>query len=191
MKNIKTMLLLAFSLVLSGCASFSGDPHPGKLERVGVLLVKNCQQGSECDQFSLLEPDMRTRRVSLSGNIDASLKGRLIAVLGQGLAKKDASGQGGMESINVEQSKAITDFDYQPFLSKAVSDYTQKNYQCVSFWDQSYAWRLDGRQPLLIATLGHPSGEDSGTVKLEYDGLNRALLSAERTPVDVNPCQLK
>ncbi len=191
MKNIETMLLLAFSLVLSGCASFSGDPHPGKLERVGVLLVKNCEQGSECDQFSLLEPDMRTRRVSLSGDIDASLKGRLIAVLGKGLAKTDGSGHGGMESIEVEQSKAITDFDYQPFISNAVSDYTQQNYQCVSFWDQSYAWRLDGRQPLLFATLSHPSGADSGTVKLEYDGLNRALLSAERTPADLNPCQSK
>ena len=132
MKNIKTMLLLAFSLVLSGCASFSGDPHPGKLERVGVLLVKNCQQGSECDQFSLLEPDMRTRRVSLSGNIDASLKGRLIAVLGQGLVINDGSGQGWMESINVEQSKAITDFDYQPFITKAVSDFTQQELSmCV------------------------------------------------------------
>lgn len=186
MKNYKSMLFLATSLLLSGCASFSGDPHPGKLERVGVLLVKNCQQNSECAQFSLLESDMQTRHVVLSGDIDASLKGHLIAVLGEELPAQNS-----MESIQVEQSRSITEFDYFPFLSQAVSEYTQQNNHCVSFWDQSYAWRLDGRQPILMATLSHPSGAPEGRLELQYDGLTRALLSAESKPDGVSPCRVK
>ncbi len=184
MKTYHTMLLLVTSLALSGCASFSGDPHPGKLERVGVLLVNNCQQSSECAQFSLLESDMQTRHVVLSGNIDASLKGRLIAVLGEELPAQNS-----MESIQVEQSKAITEFDYFPFLSQAVSDYTQENNHCISFWDQSYTWHLDERQPVLSATLSHPSGASAGRLVLQYDGLTRLLLSAESTPDGVSPCR--
>jgi hypothetical protein len=186
MKNYNTVLFLAASLLLSGCASLSGDPHPGKLESVGVLLVKNCVQSSECAQYSLLEQDMQSRSVALSGNMDASLKGQLIAVLG-----KEVSNTSEMKSIIVEQSKSITDFDYQPFLSQAVAEYTKQNYQCMSFWDQSYAWRLDGRQPVLIATLSHPEGAGSGRVTLEFDGLNKALLSADRSPEDANPCKLR
>ena len=186
MKNYKILVLLAAGLVLSGCASMSGDPHPGKTERVGVLLVKNCQQNSECAQYSLLEQDMRTRQVALNGDIDASLKGRLIAVLGT-----EVPMQAGLQSIEVEQSRAITEFDYRPFISEAVSDYTQQTYQCVSLWDQAYAWRLDGRQPILIATLSHPSGVESGRLTLEYDGLNKALLSAQSEPENANPCQLR
>lgn len=186
MKHLKYLLSGALSLLISGCASFSGDPHPGKLERVGVLLVKTCQSGSDCDQFTLLEPDLQSRRVSLSGNIDASLKGRLIAVLGTELPEHN-----GMQAVEVEQSKVITEFDYQPFLSQAVSDYTQLNYQCVSLWDQSFAWKLDGRQPILIATLSHPFEENQDRIILEYDGLTRALLSADRTPDETNPCLLR
>jgi hypothetical protein len=186
MKNYKIILFLAVSLALTGCASVSGDPHPGKLERVGVLLVKNCAQSSECVQFSLLEPDMRARHVALSGNIDVSLKGRLIAVLGTELPQ-----QNGMESIDVEQTRAITEFDYQPFLSQAASEYTQQNFQCISFWDQSYAWKLDGRQPVLMVTLSHPGGADAGVVELHYDGLNKALLSANSSPDGANPCQMR
>jgi len=186
MKNCKYILFLAVSLVLSGCASVTGDPHPGKLERVGVLLVKNCEQSSECVQFSLLEPDMQARHVALSGNIDTSLKGYLIAVLGTELPQ-----QNGMQSIDVEQTRAITEFDYLPFLSQAVAEYTQQNFQCNTFWDQSYAWKLDGRQPVLMVTLSHPKGADAGVVELHYDGLNKALLSANSSPDGANPCQMR
>jgi hypothetical protein len=186
MKNYKTVLILAVGLLLSSCASLSGDPHPGKLEHVGVLLVKNCAQSSECDQYSLLGQDMKSRSVILSGDIDASLKGRLIAVLGT-----DVSNNSAMKTIHVEQSKSIVEFDYQPFLNQAVADYTKQNFQCMSFWDQSYGWELEGRQPILIATLRHPKGADSGAVELRFDGLNKALLSADRIPEDANPCQLR
>ena len=186
MKNYKTVLFLAAGLLLSGCASLSGDPHPGKLESVGVLLVKNCAQSSECHQYSLLGQDMQSRVVILSGNVDASLKGQLIAVLGE-----EVSNSSSMKMINVEQSKSITEFDYQPFLSRAAADYTKQHFQCMSFWDQSYAWRLDDRQPILIATLKHPKGADSGVVGLQFDGLTKALLSADRIPEDASPCQLR
>jgi hypothetical protein len=188
MKNYKSGLLLLASWMLSACASFSSGPHPGKLERVGVLLVQNCQNSnSDCDEFSLLEPDMHARRVTLSGNIDASLTGKLIAVLG----KEELPKRSGMESIIVEQTKAITSFDYQPFIRQAVSDYVQENYFCSSLWDQNYIWRLDNRQPILIASLSNSFEPDLGTIRLEYDGLKRDLLAAERTPGDTNPCQLK
>lgn len=184
----KTIILLSAmaSLILTGCATFSANPHPGKLEQVGVLLVKNCQTDASCSSYSLLEPDLQQRLVALSGTIDDSLKGRLIAVLGT-----DAGKQNGLQLLSVEQIKAITDFDYQPFLSQAVADYTQQQYGCASFWDQSYAWRLDGRQPVLIASLNHPLDPDSGRLVLEFDGLNQALLSANSQPNDANPCQLK
>ncbi len=178
MKNYKTVLFLAAGLLLSGCTSLSGDLHPGKLERVGVLLVKNCSQSSGCDQYSLLEPDMQSRLVALSGNVDASFKGHLIAVLG-----KESSNTSKLKSINVEQIKSIIDFDYQPFLSQAVVNYTKENFQCMSLWDQSYAWLLEERQPILIATLRHPDGADSGMLALRFDGLSKALLSADRDQV--------
>ena len=186
MKKYKFAVIVFTTMILSGCASFSSDPHPGKLERVGVLLVKDCQNQASCDAYSLLQPDLHTRRVALEGNIDASLRGRLIAVLGKQMPAKD-----GMESINVEQSKAITQFDYLPFIRQAVADYVQQNYQCVSLWDQSYAWRLDDRLPVLIATLINPFEENSGMLHLEYDGLSKTLLSAESTPDNANPCRLR
>ena len=105
MKNYKTVLILAVGLLLSGCASLSGDPHPGKLEHVGVLLVKNCAQSSECDQYSLLGQDMKSRSVILSGDVDASLKGHLIAVLGTEVSNNSA-----MKTIHVEESKSIVYF---------------------------------------------------------------------------------
>jgi hypothetical protein len=186
MKNYKSIVLLAVSLVLSGCASVSGDPHPGKLERVGVLLVNNCTQRSECVPFSLLEPDMQARHVALSGNIDAALGGYLIAVLGTELPSTN-----GMELIDVGQTRAITEFDYQPFLAQAVSEYTQQNFQCISFWDQSYSWKLDGRQPVLMVSLSHPQGAAEGIVELHYDGLSKALMSANSSPDGANPCRLR
>jgi len=184
MFKLKTPFIVLAVLLLSGCVSLSSNPHPGKIEQVGVLLVKNCQNSSDCDPYSLLEPDMHTRRATLSGNIDASLKGRLIAVLGT----QSADGSG---SIYVEQNRSITQFDYLPFIKKAVADYSRQDYQCLSLWDQSYRWRLDDRQPVLIATLTNPLKEKPGQVQLEYDGVSKALLSAQVFPGDTNPCRMK
>ena len=80
MKQYKNLLLLALTLGLSACATLTGDPHPGKTERVGVLLADNCTSAG-CD-FSLLDEDMETPIARLSGNIDRALQGRLLAVLG-------------------------------------------------------------------------------------------------------------
>lgn len=182
----KTLCLLVAGGLLCGCASFSSDPHPGKLERVGVLQVVDCREDTTCVRYSLLGTDMHTRDSALGGAINGSLKGRLIAVLGT-----DAGQEGGLQHVNVEQTRAITDFDYQPFLRRATADYVQAHYHCTSFWDQSYAWRLDGRQPVLIATLGNPFEAAQGTLELEYDGLTRKLLTAQSRPGPVDPCQLR
>lgn len=187
MNKMKWLLLIISVFVLGGCSSFSNNPqHPSKLERVGVLLVQDCTGDTDCDRFSLLEPDMQSRSVALNGRINESLGGRLIAVLGVG-----AEGQNALELVKVEQTRAITDFDYKPFMDKAVANYIQKKYSCTSLWDQNYAWRLDGRQPLFIATLSNPLAADAGTVKLEFDGLTKAMLSVSAVPESANPCQLR
>lgn len=187
MNKLKWLLLIVSGVVLGGCSSLSQNTaHSGKLERVGVLLVQDCDGDSSCSKLSLLEPDMQTRRVALSGKVDAALQGRLIAVLGTG-----SGGKNGLELVRVEQTRAITEFDYQPFLNQAVADYIQKKYACTSFWDQSYAWRLDGRQPVLIASLSHPFEPASGKLNLEFDGLTQAMLSAKSDPDTANPCQLR
>lgn len=187
MNKLKWLLLIVSGVVLGGCSSLSQNTaHPGKLEHVGVLLVQNCKGDVSCSKYSLLEPDMQMQLVALSGKVDAGLQGRLIAVLGTG-----SGGQNGLDLIRVEQTRAITEFDYKPFLNQAVTDYIQKKYDCTSFWDQSYAWRLDGRQPVLIANLSHPFEPASGKLNLEFDGLTKAMLSAKSVPDSANPCQLR
>lgn len=188
MNKIKWLSLILVGMVLSGCSSFSANTqHSGKLERVGVLLVQACESDASCSEFSLLEPDMQSSSVALTGRIDPALQGQLIAILGVGSGKKN-----GMELVQVEQTRAITTFDYKPFLDMAVADYVQNQYACVSLWDQSYRWRLDKRQPVLIATLSNPLFPDSAmTLQLEFDGLTKSLISAHGEPQEVNPCQLR
>lgn len=186
MKNYKWVLLTLSVLGLSACASIAPNPHPGKTEHVGVLLAQECHGELDCTPFSLLAPDLQNRSVALSGRIDPALHGRMIAVLGVALGQKNS-----LEQFQVEKVRAITDFDYQPFLSKAVADYTQQTFSCASLWDQSYAWRLDGRQPVLIATLRQPSDPQSTNLQLQYDGLTQKLLSAQLLPPDADPCQLR
>ena len=186
MKKIVTLLSVLAVFLLSGCASLSPDPHPGKLERVGVLLVKECNQASNCSPYTLLESDLQKPEVALSGSVDARLEGRLIAVLGI-----EEGVENGLQLIRVEKTRAITDMDYQSFLGEAVTDYTQQEYGCVSFWDQAYAWRLEGRQPVLMATLTHPDSAVNGRLELEYDGLNGALRVADLQPDTADPCQIR
>ena len=187
MHKIKWLLLIALGVMLGGCGSFSGNAqHPGKLERVGVLLLQNCTSDDACAKFSLLEADMQSRHVALAGRIDAGLQGQLIAILGVGSGE-----QNGLELIQVEQTREITQFDYKPFLDTAVADYVQKQYSCTSLWDQKYAWRLDGRQPVLISTLTNPLMPDAGMIHLEFDGLTKSLLAANSEPESANPCQLR
>lgn len=187
MNKIKWLLLIVLGIVLSGCGSFSGNtPHPAKLERVGILLVQDCAEDGTCSKFSLLEPDMRSRSVALTGSIDAKLQGRLIAILGAG-----TGGENELERVQVEQTRAITEFDYKPFLDTAVADYVQNTYACASLWDQSYRWRLDVRQPIFIAELSNPLAPDSNSITLEFDGLTKAMLSARSEPENANPCQLR
>ncbi len=184
MKLIKWILLGLLGVSLYACSSLPGaDRHADKLERVGILLVQNCGQRADCYPYSLLGQDIQNRTAILSGNIDASLKGRLIAVLGKELAP-----QNGMEAIEVEQTLAITDVDYQPFLAQAVATHTSQQFGCRSLWDQGYAWRLDGRQPILIAHLSHPKDPSKGLL-LEFDGLSKALLSESALSDSVNPCE--
>jgi len=186
MKNSKWVFLVLTVLGLSACASIAPNPHPGKSERVGVLLVQDCQGELDCSQFSLLGPDLQSQSVALTGNIDPGMGGRLVAVLGVAVGEKNS-----LPLLQVEKVRAITDFDYLPFLSQAVSGYTQQTYSCASLWDQSYDWRLDGRQPVLIATLKQPSDPEQGNLQLQYDGLTQKLLSARLMPPDANPCQLR
>ena len=123
MKKIISLLSVLAVSVVSGCASLSPDPHPGKLERVGVLLVKECDQRASCSPYTLLESDLQRPRVALNGQVDERLQGRLIAILGteQGV-------ENGLQLIRVEKTRAITDMDYQSFLVQAVTDYTQQEY---------------------------------------------------------------
>ena len=184
MKPIKWILLGSLGVGLYACSSLPGsDPHSGKLERVGILLVQNCGQRTDCYPYSLLGQDIQNRTTILSGNIDASLRGRLIAVLGKELAPQDD-----MEAIEVEQTLAITGVDYQPFLAQAVTEYTRQQFGCRSLWDQSYGWRLDGRQPVLIARLNHPADPNKG-LQLEFDGLDKELISMRALSESVNPCE--
>lgn len=187
MKKIKWILFGLIATTLSACSSLpssSSNPHPGKQERVGILLVQDCKQSENCLKYSLLGSGMQSRSVVLIGNIEPSLKGKLIAVLGEELPEKD-----GLEAIKVEKTRAITDFDYQPFLAQAISAYTQQQYGCQSLWDQNYAWQLDGRQPMLIVVLRHPS-MDGRSLRLGYDGLTKGLVSAKATPENITPCPL-
>lgn len=185
MKNYTNGLLAAVLVLLSGCAALSSsNPHPGKIERVGLLEEHKCNGNQECSRFSLLAPDMREKVALLDGAVDSSLKGRLIAVLGS-----DSGMQNGVQRIDVERTHSITDFDYQPFLSRAVSDYVDATYHCVSLWDQYYTWRLDGRQPVLLAMLSHTDGPENGMVELQFDGLNGKLMNAISAPRDIDPCQ--
>ena len=187
MNKIKWLLLIVLGVTLGGCGSFSSDvQHPGKLERVGVLSVQACASDDACSKFSLLEPDMQSRTVALDGRIDVGLQGQLIAILGVG-----SGGQNGLELIQVEQTHQITQFDYKPFMDKAVADYVQKQYSCTSLWDQKYAWRLDARQPVLIASLSNPLMPDAGSIHLEFDGLTKSLLAVNSEPESANPCQLR
>ena len=182
MKLSKNLALLGLLLGLGACASFPGDPHPGKTEQVGILLADNCNSAG-CD-FTLLDEDMESPLAQLEGNIDSSLQGRLIAVLGQALPEVD-----GVPVIQVERNHSITEFDYRPFFAQAVPATTQREFGCVSLWDQSYAWRLDGRQPVLIATLRNPL-ETGQRLRLEFDGLNQALM-ASSIPGYIDPCRLR
>ena len=184
MEKYKKLALLVLISGLSACASFSGDPHPGKTELVGVLLAERCTSAA-CD-FSLLDEDLETPLARLKGNIDRSLEGRLIAVLGEGLSPEN-----GVTSLMVERNHSITEFDYRSFLEQAVPAYTESAFGCVSLWDQSYAWRVDGRQPVLISTLINPFDTDAGRVSLEFDGLTRALMKATRSPDNADPCKLR
>jgi len=186
MKNIKWLLLAVLGTGLSACSTFTPDTNPDKTERVGVLLAQNCEGQADCDSFSLLDKDMATQIAALGGKLNRSLNGRLIAVLGKGQV-----GANGLERISVEQTHAITQFDYQPFLNDAVARYVQQQYACISYWDQSYAWRLQDRQPILIASLSNPFDPDAGRITLEFDGLSKAMLSARAVPQTANPCQLR
>jgi hypothetical protein len=187
MKKFRWMLLVLTWLTLPACSSLvklGFKPQDEKIERVGILLVQNCGQSASCHKYSLLESGLQNRSVILAGDISSSLKGRLIAVLGKEMVKRD-----GLEVINVEKTRAITEFDYQPFLAEAVSSYTRQQYSCESLWDQSYAWRLDDRQPMLVTLLTHP-GKSGTQLRLEYDGLTKTLASAKETPEGINPCRL-
>lgn len=178
---------MLIGVTLSACSSlpkFGSKSKVEELERVGILLVQDCGQSASCHKYSLLESGLRNRSVILAGNISSASKGRLIAVLGKEMAKRN-----GLEVVNVEKTHAITEFDYQPFLAQAVSSYTRQQYSCESLWDQSYAWRLDDRQPMLVALLTHPS-KPGTKLRLEYDGLTKALASAKGTPEGINPCKL-
>ncbi len=186
MHKIKFLLLTVLLSTLAACSTFSTTSNSGKLERVGVLLVQDCTDQAECTQFSLLEQDLQTPSVALSGQLSKAMQGQLIAILGMG-----SGGKNGLELIKVEQSQAITKFDYQPFLSKAVSNYVRTKYDCVSFWDQNYSWRLDGRQPIFTASLTHPFEADKGSITLSYDGLTKKLISATAKPDSANPCQIR
>ncbi len=186
MKQLKLVICAIVALFLSACGSLSvlkPSLHSGKLEKVGILFSHvPC---AECDAvLGLLDANMQTQEVVLTGKVHANQAGYLIAVLG-------TSGTQASEGLrlNVEQSKAITSFDYLPFLTQAVNKYTQQKFQCASLWDKTYAWRIDGRQPILTVDLSNPFSNDSGTIHLEYDGLNQQLLSAD-TPEHLNPCQL-
>jgi len=186
MKNYKWVLLVLSVLGLSACASINSNPHPGKSERVGVLLVQDCQGELDCSPFSLLEPDLQNSSIALTGSVDSGMHGHLIAVLGIEIGEKNS-----LPLLQVEKVRAITDFDYQSFLSLAVSEYTQQTFSCESLWDQSYDWRLDGHQPVFIATLKQPSAPEQVNLQLQYDGLTQKLLSALLLPPDANPCQLR
>ena len=182
MKLFKNLALLGVLLGVSACATFQADPHPGKTEQVGILLADNCSAAG-CD-FTLLDEDMETPLARLEGNIDRSLQGRLIAVLGEALPPRD-----GVPVTRVERNYSITEFDYRPFLVEALPTTTQREFGCVSLWDQSYAWRLDGRQPVLIATLRNPF-ESSQRLRLEFNGLSQALMGSS-VPDGIDPCRLR
>lgn len=187
MEKFRWVLLALIGVTLSACSSlpkFGSKSQDEKLERVGILLVQDCGQSTSCHKYSLLESGLQNRSAILAGNISSSLKGRLIAVQGKAMVKRD-----GLEVINVEKTHAITEFDYQPFLAQAVSSYIRQQYNCEPLWDQSYAWQLDKRQPMLVAQLTHPAKPATQLV-LKYDGLSKALVSAKGTPDNANPCRL-
>ncbi|MCK5920089.1 MAG: hypothetical protein KAG66_04070 [Methylococcales bacterium] len=187
MSRLKILLLMLATLAGSACQSISvlsPTSSAEKLERVGILLSVSCEQAQDCAPYHLLGPDMRNR-TALIGDIPSALTGQLIAVLGRSVDQQQA-----LETLRVSKTIAITDFDYQPFLARAVAQHIEQNYHCTSFWDRRYGWRLEGRQPIILATLSHPSTQNTAQLELAFDGLNQALMSETKDPIDLDPCRI-
>ncbi len=187
MKALRFLMFFSLLISLAGCADLRNkfvSSQPAKVERVGMLMQLQCTQTQECSKYQLLSSGMRDTTAHLNGNISDHYAGQLIAVLGT--AKTD---RGGTANIHVEKVRPITQFNSQLFLAQAVASYTEQHFDCATLWDQQYDWRLDGRQPILIARLIHPKSPRTA-ILLEYDGLSKALLSVSSEPEIVNPCLL-
>lgn len=183
----KYVLYLISAAGLSACGtlpSLTDTSRTELIERVGILFAQECAGQSACSAHQLLGPNLESSYL-LTGRVSNQMNGQLIAVLGKVSTKKTP-----ITTIEVQKIKAITHFDYQTFLSTAAASYVEEHYQCTSFWDQHYAWRLDGRQPILIVSLTRPLHAESATLQLEFDGVNQTLLSANQPSNGASPCRL-
>lgn len=199
---MKKLAIFVFtSLILSGCNTIqpvkdgSIFPKPSSasssklVERVGVLLVlrdDDCLLSSGCGpRYSLLSEDLRSRTVALIGNVNQSLEGRLIAVQGklsQASASSDIDGV-----LNVQDTIAITHVPTQSFLETQSDKYISEAYGCYLFWDKTYHWHLQGKQPYLSALL-HNNNQSEQSIELIYDGISSELKREIKTPDELNPC---
>lgn len=187
MRRLKYLVLMVATMVVSACNTITAllpVSSAEKLERVGILVSVNCAQAPDCAPYQLLGSDMRIH-TALIGKIPKALTGQLIAVLGQPVGQSKV-----LETFKVSKALAITKFDYQSFLSGAVAQHIEENYHCTTFWDRRYGWRLEGRQPIILATLSHPSAKTNAQLELAFDGLNQSLISEHKDPNDLDPCRI-
>ncbi len=187
------------SLLLSGChtvdsvkdvisSQSAGSSSSELVERVGVLMVLNdedCLVSSGCGpRFSLLSEDLRNRTVTLTGKVNKSLAGHLITV--QGKLAKAVEGVKA-EVLNVQNTIAITNVPTQSFLETQSDKYMSEVYGCNLFWDKTYHWHIEGKQPYLSALLKNNS-ESGQSIELIYDGVSTELQREIKLPKDLEPC---
>ncbi len=159
---------------------------------MGVLLVtseEDCLLVDGCGPaYSLLASDMRMRTVELTGKVDESMRGQLIAVQGN-LAKAGSVAEETLDVINVQKSLAITPDETQSFLDKEADTYVSEAYGCNLYWDRNYSWSLEGRQPYLIIAMRSSIGASAGhSIKLIFDGLTGEVERELKFPEYMDPC---
>ena len=173
----------------------TGEP----VEIVGILSVvdqASCKLASGCGPKYRVFSENFDDRLPLVGDINDADKDRLLRVHGIWAVLDDDDGGGTaadpqQTAVQVSRYEVLSDLNYRDFLSDGANQYTLSNFGCISLWDKSFRWKMNGDAIFLIVRLSNSIGVDVATapyIELWYDAVTETLQSESKSNTEVNPC---